>query len=153
MGLFKQELILCPFSTAYYRSSFQYLFTIQHTRYTNDCLKLGPPTFYGKGPHQSLRVGSGATRGQITISGITNSQKYYVIFTIYTYFANVVAGLIIQAGRPQVGYQRSKGKWHSTLLHTKFSLIISCWFGKLLHLLCENTAWESLHIATVYLGA
>jgi len=114
---------------------------------------LGLQSFYGKEPHWLLRNGSGATRGQITINGITNSQNYYVIFIIYTEFSNVVADRITQAGGPQVGHQRSKGKWHSTLLRAIFSLIINCWFGKLLYLLCEKTAWDSLHLATVYLGA
>ena len=42
-----------------------------------------PTFFYGKVPHLLLWAGSMAARGQITVNGILNRQKYCVIFIAY----------------------------------------------------------------------
>jgi hypothetical protein len=48
-------------------------------------------------------IGSWATHGKITVSGIPNCLSYSDIFIAYTRFTNVVAGHMMQAGRPRFG--------------------------------------------------
>jgi hypothetical protein len=62
-----------------------------------------------KGYSAYKQVGSRAACGKI--SGIPNYLNYCVIFIVYTQFANVTVGCIIQTGRPWVGdpwFKRSK---------------------------------------------
>ena len=144
---------MCPFSTVYYSSSFLYSFTIQHTRYTNDCLKLGPPTFSWQRATPVITRCFGGHTYSNNNKCYNQQSKVLCKFVIYTQFANVLEGRIIQADGPQVEYQRSNGKRYSTLFHAIFSSIISCWFCMVLYLLCEKTAWDLLQLTTVYLGA
>ena len=61
------------------------------------------PTFYDKGPHRLLWVGSQAALEKIAISGIHNCLNYCEIFIVYKRFTNVAAGRVIQPGEPRVG--------------------------------------------------
>jgi hypothetical protein len=63
-------------------------------------LNYGSPNFYGKGPHLSLWAGSRAASGKITVNSTPNSLTYCVIFILYAWFTNVVAGRTIQPGEP-----------------------------------------------------
>jgi hypothetical protein len=58
------------------------------------------PTFYGKGPHLLLWAGPRAACKKITVNSIPNRLTYCVIFILYTWFTNVVAGRTIQPGGP-----------------------------------------------------
>ena len=65
----------------------------------DDCLQ----PFHGKEPHRLQQAGSRAPHGEITVSGMTNSLNYFVIFVVDTQFTNMAAGRIIQAGGPRGG--------------------------------------------------
>ena len=65
----------------------------------DDCLQ----PFHGKEPHRLQQAGSRAPHGEITVSGMTNSLNYFVIFIVDTQFTNMAAGRIIQAGGPRGG--------------------------------------------------
>ena len=69
-----------PFKTLIFKLSFFTLFLSQFVLNGIYALRHGRPTFYGKGPHPLLRVGSWVAHVKIIISGIPNCLKYYVIF-------------------------------------------------------------------------
>ena len=63
---------------------------------------MGVQPSYGNEPFTSLRGGSRAARGKITVSGTFLHLKYGVIFILYIQSANVAEDLIIQPGGPPV---------------------------------------------------
>lgn len=64
---------------------------------------MGLQPLYGKQPHPFLWAGLWNTRAKITVIGIPNRLNYCVIFTLYTQFANVAMGCVIQSGRLRAG--------------------------------------------------
>jgi hypothetical protein len=52
-----------------------------------------------------LWAGSRPARRELTVSGTLNCQHYRVVLMVYTPFTNVVAGRVLQPGRPWVGDQ------------------------------------------------
>lgn len=64
---------------------------------------MGLQPLYGKQPHPLLWAGLWNTRAKITVIGISNCLNYCVIFTLYTQFANVTMGCVIQSSRPRAG--------------------------------------------------
>jgi hypothetical protein len=108
--------------------------SMQQTDMTGPIVPLhhGSPTFYGKGPHPLLWAGSRAARGKIAVNSIPNRPNYCVLFTLCTWFANVVAGRTIQPGGPlafrgpRVGdpcftqcYVRAKQNWRTEYVTKK----------------------------------
>jgi hypothetical protein len=64
-----------------------------------------------------LWAGLWATRGNITVSGISNFLNYCVIFIVFTQFTNVSAGRIIQPGGPRV-----EDPWSSSGVFNRYLL-------------------------------
>lgn len=65
-------------------------------------LTLDVHPFHGRGLHPLHWAGSRASRGRVTISGITNRLNNSVIFMVYPYFTNVADDHIKQRGKPRV---------------------------------------------------
>jgi hypothetical protein len=61
--------------------------------------------FCGKRTTSLLWAGSQGARKKkkITLSGIPNRLRFYLIFIVYNWFTDVTAGRIIQTGGPRVG--------------------------------------------------